>query len=142
MVNVPTSLNDLKTKVDDLDFGKVKSVPVDLKKVSNLVEKEVIKNTKFSTLNTKVNRSEKKIYDATTLIHINQYNTDEQNLEKKIGDVDKKMPDTSGLVTTTFSNTKISEGFFLITLFRARFFLSVTYLKVANLAQLGISVYC
>ena len=28
--------------------------------------------------------------DATNFIHINQYNTDKQNLEKKSGDVDKK----------------------------------------------------
>ena len=27
---------------------------------------------------------------ATTLIHKNQYNTDKQNIEKKIGDVHKK----------------------------------------------------
>ena len=45
---------------------------------------------KFNTLKTKVNSLEKKIPDATTLIHINQYNTDKQNLEKKFGDVDKK----------------------------------------------------
>ena len=38
----------------------------------------------------KVNSFEKKISYARTLIHINQYNTDKQNLEKKIGDVDKK----------------------------------------------------
>ena len=37
-----------------------------------------------------MNNLEKKIPDGTTLIHINQYNTDKQNLEKKIGDVDKK----------------------------------------------------
>ena len=67
----------------------------------------VVKNTKFNTLKTKVNNSETKIPDATTLIHINQYNKDKQNLEKK--DVDKKIPDTSGLVTTTVLNTKISE---------------------------------
>ena len=34
LVNVPTSLNNLKTKVDDLDVGKLKTVPVDLKKLS------------------------------------------------------------------------------------------------------------
>ena len=39
----------------------------------------------------------------------NQYNTDKQNLEKKTGDVNKKFPDTSGLVTTTVLNTKISQ---------------------------------
>ena len=52
---------------------------------------------------------EKKIPDATTLIHTNQYNTEKQNLEKKIGDADKKIPDRNGLVTTTVLNTKISE---------------------------------
>ena len=90
LVNVSTSLSNLKTKVDDLDIGKLKVFPVDLKKISDVVDNEVVKNTKFNTLKTKVNNLEKKIPDATTLIHINQYNTDKQNLEKKIGDVDKK----------------------------------------------------
>ena len=31
--NVPTGLNTLKTKVDGLDVGKLKTVPVDLKKI-------------------------------------------------------------------------------------------------------------
>ena len=35
---------------------------------------------------------ENKIHDTTTLIHINQYNTDRQISEKKNGDVDKKVP--------------------------------------------------
>ena len=80
-----------------------------MNKLSDIVDNEVVKNTKFNTLKTKVNNLEKKISDATTLIHINQYNTDKQSLEKKIEDVDKKIPDTSGLVTTTVLNTKISE---------------------------------
>ena len=29
LVNVPTSLNNLKTKVDDLDVGELKAVPID-----------------------------------------------------------------------------------------------------------------
>ena len=49
-VNVPTSLNDLKTKVDDLDVGKLKAVPVDLKKISGVVDNEVVKNTTFNKL--------------------------------------------------------------------------------------------
>ena len=44
---------------------------------------EVVKNTKFNTLKTKINSLEKKISDATTLIYINQYKTDKQNLQKK-----------------------------------------------------------
>ena len=76
-------MNDLKTKVDDIDVGKLKSVPVDLKKLSDIVDNEAAKNTKFNTIKTKVNSLEKKIPEATTLIHINQYNADKQNLEKK-----------------------------------------------------------
>ena len=96
--NVPTGLNNLKTKVDDLDLGKLDPVPLDL---SDAASKEVVQNTKFSKLNTKVNNLEKKIPDETTLIHISWYNTDKQSLEKKNADVDKEIPDISGLVTTT-----------------------------------------
>ena len=72
LVNGPTSLNNSKTKLGDLDVGKLKTVPVDLKKLSDAVDNEVVKNTKFITLKTKVSDLEKKIPDATTLIHINQ----------------------------------------------------------------------
>ena len=84
LTNVPTSLDNMKTKVDYLDVGKLKTVLVDLKKLSDIVDNEVVKNTKFSTLKTKVNSLEKKIPDATTSIYINQYTTDKQNLEKKL----------------------------------------------------------
>ena len=56
-VNVPTSLNNLKTKVDDLNVGKLITVSRDLKKLSDVV---VVKNTKFNTLKTKVNNLEEK----------------------------------------------------------------------------------
>ena len=47
-------------------------------------DNEFVKNTKFNTLKTKVlTNLDKKIPDATTLIHIDQYNTDKQDLEKK-----------------------------------------------------------
>ena len=43
MVNVPTSLNNLKAKVDDLDVGKSRTVPADLEKLSDVVDNEVFK---------------------------------------------------------------------------------------------------
>ena len=92
VVNVPTSLNNLKTKVDDLDVGNRKTVPIDLK-LSDAVDNDAVKNKKFNTLKTKVNSLGKIIPDATTLINIYQYNMDKQNLETKIGDVNKKIPD-------------------------------------------------
>ena len=55
----------------------------------------------YNKLNTKVNNLENNIPVATTLIHINQYNTDKQIFRKTPEDIDKKVPDTSSLVTTT-----------------------------------------
>ena len=60
----------------------MKTVLVDLKKLSDVGDNEVVKNKKFNTLQKNVNNLIKKIVDATNLIHINQYNTDKQNLEK------------------------------------------------------------
>ena len=77
-------MNNLKRREDHLDVGKLKSIPVDLKILSDVVVNEVVKNTKFITLKTKVNILDKKFSDLTPLIHINQYNTDKQNSEKKI----------------------------------------------------------
>ena len=45
LVNVPTSLNNLKTKVDDLAVGELKTAPVDLKKLNDVVNKEVVKKS-------------------------------------------------------------------------------------------------
>ena len=76
-------MNNLKAKVDDLDVGKLKTVLIDLKKVGDVVDNDVVKNTKFNKLKTKLDSLDKKIPDTTTLIHIYQYNTDKQNLLKK-----------------------------------------------------------
>ena len=77
-------MNNLKTKVEGIDVGKLKTVPIDLKILSYIVGNKVVKNKTFNTLKTKVNKLDKKISDATTLIHINQYKTDKQDLGKKL----------------------------------------------------------
>ena len=62
-----------KIKVDDVDVDKLKNVSRQLKKLSIVLKNEVVKNTTFSTLKTKVNDLEEQIPDAITLIQINQY---------------------------------------------------------------------
>ena len=54
-----------------------------MKKLYDVVDKQVVRNAKFKTLKTKLNKLDKKCPDATTLVHINQYNTDKKNLGKK-----------------------------------------------------------
>ena len=76
MADFPSGFNNLKTKVNDLDASKLKTVPVDLKKLNDATSKKVARKPKFNKLNTKVNSLENKISDATTLILINQYNID------------------------------------------------------------------
>ena len=62
-----------KTNVDGLDVGKSKTVLADLKNSTDVVvDNEVVKNTNFNTLKIKVNYLEKKMPDATNLIHISQ----------------------------------------------------------------------
>ena len=65
LVNVPTSLNNLKTKVDDIEDGELKTVLIDLKKLNDVVDNEVVKITKLKTLKTKLINLNKKIPDAS-----------------------------------------------------------------------------
>ena len=64
-------MNNLYTKVNDLDIVNLKTVPINLKKLSDVVDNEVVKNSKFNTLNTKVDGLEKKISNATSIVYIN-----------------------------------------------------------------------
>ena len=59
LTKVPTSLNNLEIKTDYLGIGRLKLLPVVLKKLSDVVDNEVVKNTKFNGLTTKVNKLEK-----------------------------------------------------------------------------------
>ena len=73
LTNVPTvwiiQKHFLKnSKVDDLDVGKLESVPINFKNVSDVVHNEVVKNIKFNRVKTKVNNLGNKISDTTTNI--------------------------------------------------------------------------
>ena len=73
-----TNLANLKTEVDTLDTGKLKAVPVDLSKLSNLVKNEVIKKTEYNKLVKKVNNT-----DTSRFLLKTKYDADKLNLEKK-----------------------------------------------------------
>ena len=48
-------LANLKTEVDKMDTDKLRIVPVDLIKLSNIVKNEVVKKTEYNKLVDKVN---------------------------------------------------------------------------------------
>lgn len=97
MNNVPTGLK--------IEF---ESVPIDLKKLTDVVVEEVVKQNACNTIYMKVNNLEKNIPDAATLIQ--QINTIQRNKirRKEIGDVGNKVPGISGLETNAALNIKIS----------------------------------
>ena len=87
-----SNLASLKTEVEKLDIDKLTPVPNDLAKLSNIVKNDVVKNTGYDKLVGKVGN-----IDTTGLVLKTTYDADKSDLEKKISDVDKEIPDTSGL---------------------------------------------
>ena len=117
-----TNLANLKTEVDKLDIDKLKPLPDDVSKLSNVVTNEVVKKTDY---NTKITEIENKIPDTSNLATKTLLNTVENkipgtgNLVKKtdynakITDLENKIPDISNLATKTALNTaenKIPNG--------------------------------
>ena len=99
-----SNLDNLKAEVDKIVVDKLKTVPVDLSKISNVVNNEVVKKTVYDKLVAKVNNT-----DTIGLVLKTKYDTDKSILEKKISDAYKKFPDTSRLVKKTDYNAKITE---------------------------------
>ena len=71
----------------------MKTVPVDLSKLRNVVNIDFIKKTGYDKLLNKVSA-----IDTSGCFKKTQYNTDKSDLETKINDAEKRIPDTSGLV--------------------------------------------
>ena len=89
-----TNLAALKTEVDKIDVDKLKTVPDDLAKLSNVVKNEVVKKTDFS---------------ADTYVTRTKLSTDTNALDDKIDKVEKKIPDISSLETKRNVTTLVNN---------------------------------
>ena len=82
-----TNLAALKTEVDKIDADKLKTTPIDLDRLSNLVKNDVVKKTDY---NTKVTSMEAQIAGLT------------KNAVDNLADITKFKPtDTNSFVTRT-----------------------------------------
>ena len=79
-------------KTNKIDIAKLTPVFNDLAKLSNVVKNDVVKKTEYE----KVEKVDN--IDTTGFVLKTTYNTDKLDLEKNISDVDRKIPDRSGLV--------------------------------------------
>ena len=96
-----TNLANLKTELDKINAGKLKTVLVDLANLNNDV---VVKKTVYNKLVTKVDN-----IDTTGFVLKTKYDTDKSDLEKRLSDAEKKIPNTSDLANKTDLNAKITE---------------------------------
>ena len=89
-----TNLAVLKTEVDKIDTDKLKTVPDDLAKLSNVVKNEVVKKTDFR---------------ADDYVKKTKFSGDINSLDDKIDKVEKKIPDVSSLETKRNVTTLIKN---------------------------------
>ena len=94
MLNVPTNLNNLKSKVDKLDVDKLVPVPVDLSKLRNVVKNDVVKKDVY---NAKINNIEDKILDIT-------YVATNASFNAKINEVQGEIPKITNLANNASLN--------------------------------------
>ena len=111
ITNVDTSSNALKinlaalkTEVYKIDTDKLKTVPDDLAKLSNVVKNDVVKKTTYNTLKNKVDA-----IDTSKFVSRTKFTTDDNALDDKIDKVEKKIPDISGLATKSSVTRLITE---------------------------------
>ena len=101
-----TNFAALKTEADKLDTDKLKTTPVDLAKLSNVAENEVVKKTDYNakvtsieaqitglTKNTKDNLNDitkLKAIDTNSFVTRTKFSADSNALDDKIDGVEKK----------------------------------------------------
>ena len=74
----------MKSKVDKLVIGKLKTTVVDLSKLSDVIKKDVAKKTQYDGLVKKVNNIN--TADSNYIVKKTDYNTKINEIEKKIAD--------------------------------------------------------
>ena len=123
-----TNLASLKTEVDKIDTDKLKTVPADFAKLSNVVKNNVIKktdyNTKVTSIETQIAGLTKNTVDnladitklkaigTNSFVLKTKFSADINTLDDKIDGVGKKQPDISGLATKTSLNSYLQTSTF------------------------------
>ena len=123
-----TNLTSLKSEVDKMDTDKLKTVPDDLAKLSNVVKNNVVKKTDYSTKVTSIETqiagltkntvdnladiTKLKAIDTNSFVLKTKFSADINTLDDKIDGVEKKIPDISGLATKTSLNSYLQTSTF------------------------------
>ena len=124
-----SNLSALKTEVDRLDIRKLGTIPTDAAKLTNKVANDSVGKTDFNSLKTKVNENETDNDSLEIKVTNNHLTTEsginnlkikvdridltkyvlKSNYDTKIGNLELKIPDISGLLQTSSFNSKVTE---------------------------------
>ena len=123
-----TNLAALKNEVDKIDADKLKTAPIDLAKLTNAVEHDVVKKTDYNTKVTSIEAqiagltkntvdnladiTKLKAIDTNSFVTRTKFSADTNALDDKIDGVEKKTPDISGLATKTSLNDYLQTSTF------------------------------
>ena len=123
-----TNLAALKTAVDKIDTDKLKTAPIDLAKLTNAIENDVVKKTDYNTKVTSIEAqiagvtkntvdnladiTKLKAIDTNSFVNKTKFSADINTLDDKIDGVEKKQPDISGLATKTSLNDYLKTSTF------------------------------
>ena len=123
-----TNLAALKTEADKIDVDKLKTTPIDLAKLSNVVKNDVVKKTDYNakvtsiegqiagitknTIDNLADITKLKAVDISNFVTRTKFSADTNALDDKIDGVDKKIPDISGLATKTSLNSYLQTSTF------------------------------
>ena len=94
-----TNLAALKTEVDKIDTDKLKTVPNDLAKLSNVVKNDIVKKTDHNMLKSAIDG-----IDVSKYVERTKYETDGKSIYDKIDAVEKEIPVLTNFVTTARFN--------------------------------------
>ena len=123
-----TNLAVLKTELDKIDADKLKTTPIDLDRLSNLVKNDVVKKTDYNTKVTSIEAqiagftkktvdnladiTKLKAIDTNSFVTRTKFSADTNALDDKIDGVEKTPPDINGLTTKTSLNDYLQTSTF------------------------------
>ena len=99
MKNLPTNLDNLKSKVEKLNDDKLVPAPVDLGKIIDVVKNDVVKRNVYNSMTKNI---EDKTPDITNLATKTTLNTNTNEVKGEI-------PSITNLATKTTLNAKINK---------------------------------
>ena len=127
-----TNLSNLKTEIDKIDTDKLKTVPDDLARLSNVVKNDVVKKSEYSSLKTKIDN-----IDTSDFVSRTKYEKDGSDFEDKLTKIENRIPDITNLATESSITSLLPMSTFDIKITEIETKITSVYNKVPSISGLA-----